>query len=181
MVRSVTRTSRIRPWAVGTSTVIAISRSSAVLALRCGAPLMAARAGAATLETISPTTVAEPGVDLSGVQLARSQRVAPDAGFVHADIATVAFRNGAFDAVVCLYALIHVPVATMYWSHADWATYQRWFDELGYEVVHDEFVAEGDGGHHSPSRAPAQGRTHRTRHPDGGRTTSCLTTSVPLP
>lgn len=43
---------------------------------------------------------------------------------------------------------LDVAGATMYWSHADWATYQRWFDELGYEAVHDEFVAEGDGGHH---------------------------------
>lgn len=129
------------------------------------------------------------GVDLSGVQLARAQRLAPDAVFVQADIATVVFHDGVFDAVVCLYALIHVPVAdhravlarirswlrlggvlviiaghtaaegvehdwldvagaTMYWSHADWATYHRWLDELGYKLVHDKFIAEGDGGHH---------------------------------
>lgn len=24
----------------------------------------------------------------------------------------------------------------------------RWLHELGYQLLHDEFVAEGDGGHH---------------------------------
>jgi hypothetical protein len=38
--------------------------------------------------------------------------------------------------------------ATMYWSHADWPTYQRWLLELGYTIIHDEFVPEDDAGHH---------------------------------
>jgi SAM-dependent methyltransferase len=38
--------------------------------------------------------------------------------------------------------------ATMYWSHADAETYRRWLEGAGLEVVEDEFVLEGDGGHH---------------------------------
>lgn len=38
--------------------------------------------------------------------------------------------------------------ATMYWSHADAQTYRRWLGEVGLEVVGDEFVPEGTGGHH---------------------------------
>jgi SAM-dependent methyltransferase len=144
------------------------------------------------------------GLDVSGVQLERARRLVPDAAFVQADVSTAAFRDGVFDAVVCLYTLIHVPVddhravlarigswlrpggvlmiitghtatdgvehdwlgvpgATMYWSHADWATYQRWFDELGYDLLHDEFVAEGDGGHHlAVARTPLEHNASRT-------------------
>ncbi|MGI8926831.1 MAG: class I SAM-dependent DNA methyltransferase [Tepidiformaceae bacterium] len=40
-----------------------------------------------------------------------------------------------------------VPGATMYWSHADRATYLRWFEEAGFLVEHEDFVPEGDGGH----------------------------------
>ena len=152
-----------------------------VLDLGCGAGVPVARDLARDHRVV--------GVDVSGVQLGRAQRLVPHAAYVQADIATVAFRHGVFDAVVCLYALIHVPVddhravlariaswlrpggvlmiitghtatdsverdwlgvpgATMCWSHADWATYRRWLDELGYVLVHDEFVTEGDGGHH---------------------------------
>lgn len=38
--------------------------------------------------------------------------------------------------------------ATMYWSHADAQTYLRWLEEAGFEVLGDEFVSEGEGGHH---------------------------------
>lgn len=129
------------------------------------------------------------GVDVSAVQITRARKLVPEASFAQANMATVNLPRATFDAVVCLYALIHVPVeqhramlariaswlkpggvllittgetaatgtesdwlgvpgATMYWSHADWPTYQRWFAELGYDLVHDEFVAEGDGGLH---------------------------------
>jgi SAM-dependent methyltransferase len=37
--------------------------------------------------------------------------------------------------------------ATMYWSHAEAATYRRWLHDYGYTVLRDEFVAEGVGGH----------------------------------
>ncbi len=37
--------------------------------------------------------------------------------------------------------------ATMFWSHADAATYRAWFDQLGFRIVQDEFVPEPPGGH----------------------------------
>ncbi|MBC8075677.1 MAG: class I SAM-dependent methyltransferase [Chloroflexales bacterium] len=36
---------------------------------------------------------------------------------------------------------------TMYWSHADGATYERWLHEAGFTVCWARFVPEGDGGH----------------------------------
>lgn len=42
-----------------------------------------------------------------------------------------------------------VPGATMYWSHADRATYLEWFAEAGLAVESDRFVPDtlSDGGH----------------------------------
>jgi SAM-dependent methyltransferase len=51
------------------------------------------------------------GVDLSPVQIERARRLVPGARFVEADMGTVRFPKGTFDAVVALYSLIHVPVA----------------------------------------------------------------------
>ncbi|MEV0732959.1 class I SAM-dependent methyltransferase [Polymorphospora sp. NPDC050346] len=50
------------------------------------------------------------GVDLSEVQITRARRLVPHATFLHADATRVAFPAGTFDAVVCLYALIHMPI-----------------------------------------------------------------------
>lgn len=35
----------------------------------------------------------------------------------------------------------------MYWSHADAATYRQWYAANGLEVVREDFLPEGDGGH----------------------------------
>jgi SAM-dependent methyltransferase len=37
--------------------------------------------------------------------------------------------------------------STMWWSHADEATYLHWLREAGFEVIERTFVPEGDGGH----------------------------------
>ncbi|MGA9309497.1 MAG: class I SAM-dependent methyltransferase [Pseudonocardiaceae bacterium] len=37
--------------------------------------------------------------------------------------------------------------ATMWWSHADVATYRRWLCEAGFQVVAEDFVPEGNTGH----------------------------------
>ncbi|HUQ40315.1 MAG TPA: class I SAM-dependent methyltransferase [Acidimicrobiales bacterium] len=50
------------------------------------------------------------GVDVSEVQIERARRLAPEATFVQADLTEAAFDDASFDAVVCLYAVIHVPV-----------------------------------------------------------------------
>jgi SAM-dependent methyltransferase len=36
---------------------------------------------------------------------------------------------------------------TMFWSHADGATYERWLGEAGFALIWARFVPEGDGGH----------------------------------
>ena len=40
-----------------------------------------------------------------------------------------------------------VPGGTMYWSHADRATYECWLQKAGFSVIWARFVPEGDGGH----------------------------------
>jgi SAM-dependent methyltransferase len=127
------------------------------------------------------------GVDVSAVQIDRARRLVPDATFVRADATRIAFPDDSFDAVVCLYAIIHMPLpeqpsliariaawlrpggwllattgarawtgeeenwlggdATMWWSHADAATYRDWIVHTGLRVAAEEFVPEGDGGH----------------------------------
>jgi 2-polyprenyl-3-methyl-5-hydroxy-6-metoxy-1,4-benzoquinol methylase len=127
------------------------------------------------------------GVDLSEVQIARARALVPQATFLRADAAQVEFPGESFDAVVCLYALIHLPIesqprlirriatwlrpggwllattgaqawtgtedhwlggpATMWWSHADAATYREWITEAGLQIQAEEFVPEADSGH----------------------------------
>jgi SAM-dependent methyltransferase len=50
------------------------------------------------------------GVDLSAVQVERARRLVPAARFLHADMAEVEFPAASFDAVVSLFALIHLPL-----------------------------------------------------------------------
>lgn len=50
------------------------------------------------------------GVDISPVQIERARATVPRAHFVLGDMTTVEFEHGSFDAVVCLYSLIHVPL-----------------------------------------------------------------------
>ncbi len=51
------------------------------------------------------------GVDISAEQIALAERHVPDATFIHADMTTLDFPAGSFDAVVAYYALIHIPRA----------------------------------------------------------------------
>ena len=51
------------------------------------------------------------GVDLSGVQIERARRLVPSGIFIHADATRLDLPPAGFDAVVCLYALIHMPLA----------------------------------------------------------------------
>jgi SAM-dependent methyltransferase len=50
------------------------------------------------------------GVDISPVQIERARSLVPEAEFICADMAEVGFGPEEFDAVVCLYALIHLPL-----------------------------------------------------------------------
>jgi 2-polyprenyl-3-methyl-5-hydroxy-6-metoxy-1,4-benzoquinol methylase len=51
------------------------------------------------------------GVDISEVQVERARALVPGATFERADASGVTFKAGSFDAIVCLYMLIHVPLA----------------------------------------------------------------------
>jgi 2-polyprenyl-3-methyl-5-hydroxy-6-metoxy-1,4-benzoquinol methylase len=157
-----------------------VPAGGAVLDLGCGAGVPVARALAADGFTVT-------GVDLSEVQIRRARQLVPLARFLLADATRVAFPAASFDAVVCLYTLIHLPLeeqpgqlgriagwlrpggwllattgqdawtgteegwlggsATMWWSHADAATYRDWIGRAGLEVTAQELVPEGGSGH----------------------------------
>ena len=50
------------------------------------------------------------GIDLSDVQIERARNLVPKVRFLRADMTAVSFPRGSFGGVVCLYALIHVPL-----------------------------------------------------------------------
>jgi len=75
---------------------------SEVLDLGCGCGVPAARLLAERYRVT--------GVDISDVQVRRARRLVPQAKFIRSDMTSVNFRDESFGAVVCLYALIHVPL-----------------------------------------------------------------------
>jgi 2-polyprenyl-3-methyl-5-hydroxy-6-metoxy-1,4-benzoquinol methylase len=79
------------------------SRGS-VLDLGCGCGVPVARSLAAARYQVT-------GVDISDVQIERARRLVPAGTFIRADATAIEFRPRSFDAVVCLYALIHMPLA----------------------------------------------------------------------
>jgi SAM-dependent methyltransferase len=78
--------------------------SSEVLDLGCGCGIPAARFLAEAGHRVT-------GVDISDVQIERARRLVPAATFVRADATEVRLPPASFDAVVCLYAVIHLPLA----------------------------------------------------------------------
>ena len=78
-----------------------IPPGSDVLELGCGAgiPMTAALADGRTVT----------GVDISTTQLEMARRNVPGATFILADMTTLDFEPGTFDAVVAFYTLTHVP------------------------------------------------------------------------
>ena len=51
------------------------------------------------------------GVDISSVQIERARKLVPDARLIPGDMCKVEFKPSEFDAIICLYAIIHVPLA----------------------------------------------------------------------
>ncbi len=49
-------------------------------------------------------------VDVSDVQVERARRLVPGATFIRADATKMDFPPSSFNAVICLYALIHMPL-----------------------------------------------------------------------
>lgn len=77
-------------------------RGSDVLDLGCGCGIPDARL---LSERFRVT-----GVDISDVQISRAKRLVPGARFIRADVTEVRFRPETFEGIVCLYALVHVPL-----------------------------------------------------------------------
>lgn len=75
----------------------------AVLDIGCGCGVPVARSLAASGYDVT-------GVDVSQVQIDRARRLVPTGTFVRADATRIAFPPDSFDAVICLYALIHMPL-----------------------------------------------------------------------
>jgi 2-polyprenyl-3-methyl-5-hydroxy-6-metoxy-1,4-benzoquinol methylase len=78
-------------------------RGCSVLDLGCGCGVPAARLLARRFRVT--------GVDISPVQIERARKLVPDASFVCGDMCELDISREEYDAVVCLYAIIHVPVA----------------------------------------------------------------------
>jgi 2-polyprenyl-3-methyl-5-hydroxy-6-metoxy-1,4-benzoquinol methylase len=74
-----------------------------VLDIGCGCGVPVARYLAAAGHQVT-------GVDISDVQVERARRLVPGATFIRADATEMTFPPGSFDAVICLYALIHMPL-----------------------------------------------------------------------
>ncbi|WP_405163290.1 class I SAM-dependent methyltransferase [Nocardia sp. NBC_01499] len=74
-----------------------------VLDLGCGSGLPVARALTAAGRRVV-------GVDISAVQIDRARDLVPEAEFIRSDAADLDFPADSFDAVVCFYALIHMPL-----------------------------------------------------------------------
>ncbi|MEU3597302.1 class I SAM-dependent methyltransferase [Streptomyces sp. NPDC006798] len=81
-----------------------IPAGGAVLDLGCGSGMPVAHA-------LTAAGCRVVGVDISAVQIRRARERVPGAEFIHADATAVSFAPASFDAVVSLYALIHIPLA----------------------------------------------------------------------
>ena len=78
-----------------------IPPGSEVLELGCGSGVPVAKALAERFNVS--------GVDISKAQVDRARVTLPTAHLIHADMTTVRFPEEAFDAVVALFSIIHVP------------------------------------------------------------------------
>jgi 2-polyprenyl-3-methyl-5-hydroxy-6-metoxy-1,4-benzoquinol methylase len=78
--------------------------SADVLDLGCGCGVPAAR-------ILANAGLHVTGIDISDVQIERARRLVPTATFVRADAVELDLPPARFDAVVCLYTLIHIPLA----------------------------------------------------------------------
>lgn len=168
-------------WA--TSLLDMLPAEAAVLDLGCGN-------GIPISKLLTDAGCRVTGVDISAVQIERARALVPEATFIQTDMSTLHFEPERFAAIVCFYAIIHVPVeeqpgifaalhrwlqpggylmiivggdqawtgteqswldvadATMYWSHADIATYRSWLENQGFHIAWEHFIPEDDTGHY---------------------------------
>lgn len=74
-----------------------------ILDLGCGC-------GVPVTRMLSEAGYSVTGVDVSDVQLQRARGNAPAAKFIQADMTSLELPSQSFDAIICLYAIIHVPL-----------------------------------------------------------------------
>jgi SAM-dependent methyltransferase len=95
---------RYAPWIA--DLLAGLPARASVLDIGCGCGVPVARSVAAAGHRVT-------GVDISDVQIERARRLVPSGTFLRADagdLTSEAFGPGSFDAVVSLYALIHMPL-----------------------------------------------------------------------
>ena len=92
---------RYAPWLAALQERLPAGGSVLDLGCGCGVPVARSLAAAGYQVT---------GVDISEVQIERAQRLVPAGTFIRADASEVSFPPASFDAVVSLYALIHLPL-----------------------------------------------------------------------
>jgi 2-polyprenyl-3-methyl-5-hydroxy-6-metoxy-1,4-benzoquinol methylase len=93
---------RYAPWLAGLNDRLPPTASVLDLGCGCGVPVTRSLSAAGHRVT---------GVDISDVQIERARTLVPDADFIRADVLALDFPPASFDAVVCLYALIHLPLS----------------------------------------------------------------------
>ena len=76
---------------------------SQVLDIGCGCGVPVARQLAAAGHQVT-------GADISDVQIERARQLVPAGTFIRADATELDLPPGSFDAVICLYTLIHMPL-----------------------------------------------------------------------
>jgi len=105
------------------------------------------------------------GVDLSDTQIERARRLVPSATFVRADMTEVAFQDGVFEAVLCLYSLIHVPLPAqrpLLRRIRRWLTRGGWLviitGHAAFEGIEDDWLGSGAPMYWSHADAPTYRR-----------------------
>jgi SAM-dependent methyltransferase len=101
--------------------IAGLPQGATVLDLGCGAGVPATKILAETFRVV--------GVDISPVQIERARHLVPTAKFMVSDMTAADFEPESFDAVVSLYAVIHVPLAE---QPPLFASVHRWLRPGGY-------------------------------------------------
>jgi 2-polyprenyl-3-methyl-5-hydroxy-6-metoxy-1,4-benzoquinol methylase len=145
--------------------------SADVLDLGCGCGVPAARFLASAGHRVT-------GVDISEVQIERARRLVPSATFMRADAVELDLPPARFDAVLCLYTLIHIPLVHqpgLIGRIASWLRPGGW---LLATTGHNAWTGTQDnwlGGRAAMWWSHADARTYRSWHQQAGLTVTAAT------
>lgn len=99
-----------------------VPAGSRVLDLGCGAGVPASRDLVAAGYRVT-------GLDISAVQVQRARRLVPKGEFIQGDMATWDTARQSFEAIVCFYALIHLPLEDQL---SLFPRMRQWLTDAGY-------------------------------------------------